>query len=363
MLLFMDSFDHYVTAQMTAKWTQIVTVGGGGGAGVGSITIAASAGRRSSGALRSIAGGSGQASAFLRKTITTSGATAILGFGFRSVAPFATLGVSTSPTGGGGNVLATIRSAGTEQVWFRFETTGRISAYRGSTLLGTSTSGCTQNLYQHLQFRVVISATVGTVDVWIDAVNVLSLTGQNTQGAAGTTWDEFSLGSIFGPNDGEWDYDDLCVLDGSGAAPWNAVLGDCRVDARYPTAAGATTGWTPSAGSNWQNVDDLTPNDDTDYNSTLTVNAVDTFVTQDAPVSGAAIYGVQHCLYMKKTDVGTCTVAPVIRHAGVDNPGAALSPSTGYGFGLQVAQTNPGTGAQWTEAGFNAAEFGYKRTA
>jgi hypothetical protein len=66
---------------------------------------------------------------------------------------------------------------------------------------------------------------------------------------------------------------------------------------------------------------------------------------------------------MEKTDAGAATLAPVIRHAGVDYPGADLSPGTTYAYGLQIAQVNPGTGASWTEAHFNAAEFGIKRTA
>jgi hypothetical protein len=83
---------------------------------------------------------------------------------------------------------------------------------------------------------------------------------------------------------------------------------------------------------------------------------------QDAPVAGAAIYGVQHCLNLKKMDAGTCTVAPVIRHSSTDYVGANLSPGTTYAYGLQIAATNPGTSAAWTETDFNNAEFGYKKT-
>jgi hypothetical protein len=135
------------------------------------------------------------------------------------------------------------------------------------------------------------------------------------------------------------------------------------VDARFPTAAGATTGWTPSTGANWAAVDDAAPNDDTDYTSAAAAALTDTFVTQDAPVAGATIYGVQHCLAVKKSDAGFATIAPVIRHGTTNYPGADLAPGTTYAYALSIAATNPGTSAQWTEAGFNAAEFGYTRTA
>jgi len=52
----------------------------------------------------------------------------------------------------------------------------------------------------------------------------------------------------------------------------------------------------------------------------------------------------------------------VIRHGTTDYAGASLNPTTVYTVLHQIAATNPGTAAQWTESGFNAAEFGYTRT-
>src|SRR5262252_3237638 len=63
------------------------------------------------------------------------------------------------------------------------------------------------------------------------------------------------------------------------------------------------------AGSNFQNVDDATPNADTDYNQATGV-ATDTFVVQDVPVTGAILYGVQHCMITKKSDAKAATIAP-----------------------------------------------------
>jgi hypothetical protein len=154
------------------------------------------------------------------------------------------------------------------------------------------------------------------------------------------------------------------VLDGSGAAPLNTFLGDCRVDARYPTAEGASSAWTPLSGTdNALMIDETAPDDDTTYNSTSTVGATDTHVVQDAPVPGAVLYGVQLCLSAKKSDAGACSLAPVVRHSGVDQVGTAFNPGTTYLYNVTPYGLNPGTGAAWTEAGFNAAEFGYRRTA
>ena len=142
-----------------------------------------------------------------------------------------------------------------------------------------------------------------------------------------------------------------------------SVHRDVRVDARRPTAPGATTGWTPSAAPNWSCVDDSAPNDDTDYVEATAVGLTDTYAVQDAPVAGGTIYGVQVNLSTKKTDAGSCSLAPIVRHSGTDQVGSAFNPGTAYAFARAVYPTNPGTGAAWTESDFNAAEFGLQRTA
>jgi len=359
-LLFLDSFDHYATADLSQKWTSISS------SGSGTVAIGSAAGRRGSNSLRfGNAASTDSETFFVQKVVAAGDATAIAGCAV--LVPNNTVGTL-------GMALAQFKDGATVQVTLRLVNDGRLAVVRGpntggSTVLGTSTAAIAFGAFAYIEWKVLIHPSAGTVDVRVNGVSVLSLTGQNTRNSAASQWSSLVLGvADSGPTTTTFtatsiDYDDLYVLDGTGAAPWNTFLGDVRVDVRLPTGAGATTGFTPSTGANWQNVDDATPNGDTDYNSASSSGLTDTFVVQDAPVTGAAILGVQQCLNMKKTDASTCTVAPVIRHVGVDNVGTSLAVGTTYAYGLAVAQTNPGTGAQWTEAGFNAAEFGYKRTA
>ena len=359
-LLFMDSFDHYVTADMLEKWTSQQASGEGATPQIG-----ASSGRHSSGSFRvNVASPLNNARGGLIKTLTPSGVTAIIGV---AVVP-----PTTSLVGSQGIQLASIRDGSSPQMSLRLNNDLTLSAVRGAhngTVLGTSTATLTASAFVYIEWKVLIDPSAGTVDVRVNGTSVLALTAQNTRNTGATQWTGVGLGvldSAFNTWNGGFfniDYDDLYVLDGSGSAPCNAFLGDCRVDARFPTGAGSNTGWTPSTGANWQNVDDAAPNDDTDYNAAASTGLTDTFVVQDAAVPGATIFGVQHCLSMKKSDAGTCTVAPVVRHISTDLAAADLSPGTSYAYGLLVQQTYPGTGSQWTEAQFNAAEFGYRRTA
>jgi hypothetical protein len=299
--------------------------------------------------------------------LPASGNTFISGFSFTAVQlDFSGIKANTTytPHSNDSNSLISMRLAGVHQVWFRVNTNGSISVLRGTTILGTTANVMTFGISHHIEVKVVIDATVGTVDIKVNGLSWLSLTAQNTRNAASVGWDELMIGGIVSANTavGIWDFDDFWVCDGTGAAPWNDFLGDCRCDVRVPTAEGASSAWTPSTGTdNALNVDEATENADTDYNASSAVGQVDTFVTQDAPVVGAALLGVQHNISLRKVDAGVCTVAPVIRHSGVDYVGTAVAPSVAYNFATQVAQVNPGTAAQWTEADFNAAEFGYKR--
>jgi len=356
-LLFMDSFDHYVTADLTEKWSSVVISGTSGALN----TINTTGGRRSSGAWRYTPGNDTlNAFGYIQKNLPATGATVVCGFAFNP----------SGASGGSGMPIFSVLNGATSLTYLRLNSDLTLSVGRGGhsgspTLLGT-TAAVTAGAFTYVEIKLLLSATVGTVDVRFNGVSVLSLTAQNT--AAATTWTNIRLGLLSAAvgnsivSGRTYDYDDLYVLDGAGAAPLNDLLGDVRVDARRPTAAGAVTGWTPLAGANWDAVNDTTPDDDTTYTSTSTVSATDTFVTEDAPIVGATIFGVQHCLAMKKADAGTCTVAPVIRHGTTNYPGAPISPGTSYSYGVAIAATNPGTGLAWTEAGFNAAEFGYTRT-
>ena len=352
-LLFMDSFDHYITADLQEKWNALYLPDGS------TLSVSATNGRRSTASLRfSISGNNTRGT--ITKTVGASGAVAILGFAFRP----------TNVAGSGRAAIATIWNTTTLLATLSLNSDGTLSVIRGDhssgAVLGT-TSALTLNVFTYIEWKVTLSASVGTHDVRFNGITAMTpLTGQNT--ASMTTWNTFELGQRnFGNS---WpggamsvDYDDLYASDGSGASPWNGFLGDCRVDAGVPSGAGASAQWTPSAGSNYQNVDDAAPDDDATYNETTTVGHVDTFVVPDAASAGATIRGVQVNLSAKKTDAGECTIAPVVRHSSTNYVGADIAPATAYANLTGVFQTNPGTSAAWVEADFNAAEFGYKRTA
>jgi hypothetical protein len=253
-----------------------------------------------------------------------------------------------------GTAYLAFTATGTDVLTVTPDASGYLQVRRGNqfaAVIATSSVPLVVGIYYYVELKVTFHATAGSLELRVNAAPVATFTG-NT----GTpTWNGFHCGAYA-------DFDDLYLLDGTGAAPWNDFLGDCRVDVRNPTAEGASSAWTPLSGTdNALMVDDPAPDDDTTYVSTTVIGATDTHVVQDAAVVGAPIRGVQVCLSMKKTGAGACTVAPVIRHSGTDYSGTAVSPASAYVYSLAVYSVNPGTGAAWTESDFNAAEFGYTR--
>lgn len=343
MFLFGDTFDHYATADLTAKWTSVV----------GSPTVDASSGRRGTNSLRRTGGGT----IAVTKTLVPGDATFVCGFAWKQ---------DSSPIY---YCLVNVLDGATEQMSLSVQLTSmQLVVTRGSyngTVLGTSTFALSTATYYYIEFKTLISNTVGTYEVRVNGVNVLSGSGVDTQATAASQWTGFqmrpyTLGSSIITN-----VDDLYILDGVASAdptyPDNNFLGDVAGYYLPPTAEGVTIEWTPSAGTdNAANVDETTP-DTTDYNS-ATATEKDTLTMPDVPVAGAVILAYQTVLYAEKTDAGACTIAPVIRSVGTDYVGTAVSPSNGaYAYFLQPYSVDPATSLVPTEANWNAGEMGYKR--
>lgn len=333
-LLFADSFDHYTTAQGSRKWTTFGhTIAATGRFGSGFVVAAGTA-------------------VYAAKTLpAASGDTVIIGMAFKS-ALF-------------GGSFGFVNAAGVRQLSFFVTAAGRVRVDRGDgTVLLTSFAVMTTNVWSYIEIKAKIANAAGTIDIKIDGAPAGSLAG-DTQNAATATWDEIGLGAAGGGGlaSGDAILDDLVVCDGSGAVN-NDFVGDCRVEALFPTGAGATTAWVPLAGTNWDAVNDNPADDDASYVSSAAPTAVDTYAAANLTPAAGTVRGVQYVLTARKDDAGSRTVRPVVRIGVTDYPGPAdLAVPSSYGMLLQPQDLNPGTAAAWTVAEINAAEFGQKLTA
>lgn len=259
-----------------------------------------------------------------------------------------------------GDIIALMDGA-VVHVTLRLTTAGALAVTRNGTVLGTSANVISAGSYFYIELKAKIDDSTGTYDVQVNGGNVLTGTGADTRNAGNATADTVRIGInlVAGNFSSTLDFDDLYICDGQGSTN-NTFLGDVRVDAYLPAGAGNSTQLTASAGSNYQCVDDSTPNGDTDYVQSATTSQKDTYDFTNMSHTPSTIFGVQILMSAKKDDAGTRSIAAVTRSAGSDTDGTTQALSTSYVYYREIRETDPNGPAAWTKTSFNAAEFGVK---
>jgi len=310
----------------------------------GSPTYSAGNGRNSTASLRC----TGLQTA--TKTLPTALSTIYHAFSYR-----------TSVLPGVTRVIAALLDVGTVQVRLVILVDGtmRMELGAGTATLATSSGfSMLANVTYHIEWKIVIHNSTGTATLWINEVQRANATGLDTQATANSTASQVLIGSG-NENGAQVDhFDDHLVRD-------DQQIGDRQVRSFLPTGIGATNQWTAvGAATTREAVDEAAPNDDTDYAEESTVGEISLFTFGSIP-STSTIDAVIPYPYAKKTDAGTAKFKSVVRHSGVNYPGAEKAPSDGaYEYHPDILMVNPGTAAAFTAADWNAPiEIGVERTA
>lgn len=271
---------------------------------------------------------------------------------------YQTLGVAFGCRFGSINTsyIAGFRDSGTNQCEARLRADGRIDLARNGTLLATSSGAVSAGVWYHFELKAYIHDTAGTLELKVNGASFVSASNVDTKNTANAYATEATIQA----NAITIDYDDLAVWNTAGSAN-NDWLGDCRIFTQLPDGAGNYSQWTPSAGSNPQNVDETPADDDTTYNSASAAGSLDSYTFPDISGSGA-IKAVQATLTARKDDAGTRTLAALLRR-GSDSLGGNQNLADTYAIYVQLWETDPITAAAWTLANFNNTEFGIKLVA
>lgn len=262
----------------------------------------------------------------------------------------------SSGVDGGGLLIMATKDAGTVQGCVRHNSDGTFSLLRGTgSVVATSTNSISANNWFFMEFKHIIANSGGTLELRVDGSVWATFTG-DTQETANATANQISIG---GTNQTD-DHDDIHVLDGQGSIN-NDYLGDRGVYCLLASGAGNAAQFTPSAGSNFQNVDEDDPDGDTTYNSESSVGQKDTFAFTDLPFSSGSIAGIQISIYARDESVGASSLERIYRSGGTEDEGPAIDPSSSYAYTLEIVEEDPLTTDPFTVTDINAAEFGYKK--
>jgi len=242
---------------------------------------------------------------------------------------------------------------------FSVTSAGYITAKMNTITLATSTSAVPFDTWFYFEAKVLTSNTVGTVDVKVNGTSFISLTNQDTQPGSNAYHTAFRLADAV-YNGVVVKFDDLYFLDGSGSVN-NDFLGNRKVIALDPDGAGDSTDWTPSAGSNYENVNDGgLLDEDTTYNETSTDADDDLYTYDNLPGVTASVDGIQITTETRVT-AGSMDLSNLIKTGTTIYPGTADTiTSTSYVTTIRVEEQDPDTVAAWTPSGVNDAQFGIR---
>lgn len=345
MLIFIDGFDHYATADLSKKWTSVV------GAGA---TIVAGSGRRGGGAF----GNATVSAAFNVSKAIPATTSFVIGFAFF----YGTFPVAS-------RVICQLLDAGTAQCSLLFNVDGTLSVVRstGTALTnGTSVAVLSGSTYYYIEWKVTISDSISanSCKVRVNGVDVITVaTSQDTKATANSTANSVLIGSSSSFGSDDVYFDDFYICDQSGSTN-NDFLGDVRIDTIYPTSDGNYSQFTPSTGTTHYTLVDETAPNTSDYNDGAAVNDRDSYGMGNlASIAAQTVYAVQVNAAINKDDAGSKSAATFVRSSSTNGDGASTALGTTQAYVSQVFETNPNGSIAWTETTVNAMEAGVLVTA
>jgi hypothetical protein len=251
-----------------------------------------------------------------------------------------------------GAKLISLYAGATEVIFLRTNAAdlGTLEVVIGSTVVGSAPKPTPLlNTWAYVEVGWTVGAGTGKFQLAWNGVQILDLTGL-AMGTANITEHRW-VSNVYNY------IDDLYLLDLTGPAPYNARLGDCRVETLLPNGDGASSQWLGSDGNSVNNslLVDENPVNTTDYVAASAVGLRDLYAVTDPSGAGAGdILAVQVQAYMAKSDAG----APIGNLNGVLRLSTGEVTSLPIASGAQIASTyatkdspiatvDP-TGAAWT---------------
>lgn len=282
---------------------------------------------------------------------------------------------TTLPSSDLPSIIQFRNSSNVAQVTIEVTTTGAIQARRGysdGTILGTSNPAITANAWSHIEAKVLVHDSTGTVEVRVNGVVVLNLTGQDTA-HSGTV----DIGQIIhtsmqteGPDFDAGDMNatgltlyrkDAVYWDTAGSQN-NDFFGSVSV-LRLALTGDSSLNWTTSTGATGYNLLDETGPDDADYiEADDTPPAASVFTLEDLPEDITSVRGLIMLGRMKKTDGGDATVQMGLTVNAADDLGSDRPITTADTYWYDISELSPDTSSAWTPVEVNAAVISIDRT-
>jgi len=215
-----------------------------------------------------------------------------------------------------------------------------------------------QNRWHCIEFHLIVADAGGVFQLKIDGTQVINYS-DDTQDTANANVASFRFGGTYGELSY---YDDIAFNDASGGVN-HTWIGRGGIQGIFPEGVGNSTdlGLFPNTGEvNWEDVDEVPPDDDTMYVFDDVINEHDSYETEDLPATGDTIAAVQWLARAKSDLAGAPEIARILHFAGGDQQGADIAIDTDYDYYPEILDEDPDAAGPWTVAAVNGMEIGVK---
>lgn len=242
-----------------------------------------------------------------------------------------------------------------QQCRIQMGTEGSISAVRFTTLLGRSDPVVAPGGYHHFETKTKIDNTTGYIEVRINEVTVLNLTGIDTQLTANAETSQISIregGTLTETAQfGFMDIDDVFCWDDDASDAENTVVdwvGDKGCYYLKPNADTATSDFDLNGSATaYGALDDVPPNG-TDYLDTASITARTIVGVESLPGNVSEVIAMMPVIYARKEESGTVNLRGGVVVGTDESYTPTNSPSTAYAYMEPGPKTiDPSTGVAW----------------
>ena len=266
-------------------------------------------------------------------------------------------GIYHNTSSGSGAIIKFIDPAGTVQCTFVWDmTNAKIAAYRGdkATLLA-EWAGITSAEWHCIEIHLVVDDTNGVFEVKYDGTLVIDYDGDTkASSTAGVRTIQFSPVSGAGNS---YNLDDIAINDTSGSRN-NSWIGRGGIYVCKPNGVGTYSELTPSAGNNYECVDEVPPDDDTSYVQSNTVDKRDTYALENLSVGAGTISAICWQTRARLTEPGSGSIARLLRIENTDFEGDPITLEPSYNWFEEIIEENPITEQAWQISEINSLEAG-----
>jgi len=279
--------------------------------------------------------------------------TAILGFAIRYSGAFQTQSDS--------NAVLSFGESVSNRFLITMDTSGNINFGPWTNWHRYNTVKLEAGRWYYMEIKYKIHSSTGVAQFRLDEELLMDFTG-DTWYTGGTSigWCEMRFADNYQVGSDWAELDDMYLADTEGTEN-NDFLGDVRIDTIHPNGAGNYTDLTPSAGANYECVDE-TGYSSSDYVEGIDPGDKDSYAYPAVPtdLDDAAIFGVQIRQNCKRTAPSSnIKIDPFIRTGSTDYSQTAQSLSDSFTEKQgDILADDPSDSNAWTQAKINACEFG-----